>query len=138
MSFTKLSHFKSTLDERQGTRADSSALKPLVLLIDDDAGLRASMMVALSRDFRFACAASADEGIAAVDAQVAAVLLDIKMAGKDGFAAYSEIRQKDPDLPTAPFAALPPGRRPSCRGRAPYARGTGTAARHAPSWADGR
>ena len=42
---------------------------------------------------------SAEQGVAAIDDEVCAVILDVKMSVRDGFWACNEMRKKVPDLP---------------------------------------
>ena len=54
----------------------------------------------MRRLYRVRVCASGREGLAALDeGGIFAVVLDIKMAGMDGFATFAEMRKKDPDLP---------------------------------------
>jgi DNA-binding NtrC family response regulator len=72
---------------------------PIVVLIDDDREIRSSVPLALGASFMVRTFSSAARGVAAISSDVSVVLLDIKMPDQDGFAAYEEIRRKDPDLP---------------------------------------
>ena len=73
--------------------------RPAVLIIDDDAGIRESLQIVLRNKFDVIACATGDEGIQAVNADVAAVILDIKMEHKDGFETFVEIKQKFIHLP---------------------------------------
>jgi CheY-like chemotaxis protein len=81
------------------------AVRPRVLLIDDDAELRLSLEIGLKRHYEVISVSHADAGITAAGPNISVVLLDIKMDGKDGFAAYAEICAKDPDLPIIFYSA---------------------------------
>jgi DNA-binding NtrC family response regulator len=99
MALTDLSAFEGELgvgDIRKSMDADK---RPCVLVIDDDAHMRASLELILESRHRVLTASNADDGVALLTDDVATVILDIKMAGKDGFEAYTLLRQKDEDVP---------------------------------------
>ena len=73
--------------------------RPTVMVIDDDENIRETLQLALKGLFDVITCASGNEGIEALTPNVSAVILDIKMTGKDGFETYAEIRQKFADLP---------------------------------------
>ncbi len=73
--------------------------RAIVLIVDDDPGVRASLGYALESDYRLIFSSSGDEGIQAVNEDVSAVVLDIKMQGKDGFETFWEIKKKFSTLP---------------------------------------
>jgi len=77
----------------------SDLAKPVILVIDDDESILESLAVALKGSFDMIVCTSGDEGIKAVTVDTPAVLLDIKMNGKDGFQTYSEIKVRFPNLP---------------------------------------
>ncbi len=71
----------------------------LVLIVDDDSSVRDSLGYALENDYQLIFSSSGEEGIEAVNEEVSAVVLDIKMQGKDGFQTFIEIKKKFPNLP---------------------------------------
>lgn len=76
-----------------------------ILVIDDDPDIRETLGVLLDSRYQVTLAASAEEGVAAMREDTCAVVLDIKMGGKDGFWACDEIRKKVPDVPVIFFSA---------------------------------
>jgi two-component system OmpR family response regulator len=69
--------------------------QPSVLIVDDDRGL-ASMIAFVLRSYGFSVdvANSGDEGLGLVSArQYDAVVLDLRMPGKDGRAVFREMRE---------------------------------------------
>lgn len=96
MSFKKFSLFD---DEATEPPVDRSTGAPQVLIIDDDEDLGAALRLTLGRLYRVVLCNNAVAGIEAVGEDTSAVILDIKMSGMDGFACYSKIREKDPDVP---------------------------------------
>ena len=72
---------------------------PLVMVIDDDPGIRESLQLVLRNKFRIITCASGDQGVKAVNGDVSAVILDIKMEKKDGFQTFKELKQLYIHLP---------------------------------------
>jgi signal transduction histidine kinase len=72
--------------------------RPIVLVIDDDENIRETLQLALRDLFDVITCENGDEGIKALTPSVVAVILDIKMRGKDGFETYREIKRKR-DIP---------------------------------------
>ncbi|MBF0240593.1 MAG: response regulator, partial [SAR324 cluster bacterium] len=72
---------------------------PLILIIDDDPVVRESMGYVLEQDYRLLICASGEEGIQKVNEEVDAVVLDIKMKGKDGFETFVELKKLFSHLP---------------------------------------
>jgi signal transduction histidine kinase/YesN/AraC family two-component response regulator/HPt (histidine-containing phosphotransfer) domain-containing protein len=82
-----------------GPESSLISSQPTVMVIDDDENIRETLQLALKGLFHVITCASGDEGIEALSPNVSAVVLDIKMKGKDGFETYAEIRQKYSNLP---------------------------------------
>jgi DNA-binding NarL/FixJ family response regulator len=77
-------------------RADE---RPRVVVVDDDPGVRQSLASALGLHFLVMSCASGEEASHTVDSETAAVILDIRMPHRDGFAIYEAIRSDLPHLP---------------------------------------
>jgi two-component system nitrogen regulation response regulator NtrX len=75
--------------------------KPSILVVDDEADIRASLRRILEYEGMDAAeASSGQEALGKIEAQRPdAVLLDIKMSRMDGLEVLAELRQRDPDLP---------------------------------------
>jgi CheY-like chemotaxis protein len=74
--------------------------KPVVVLVDDDEGIRLSLRAVLKRLYTVQMAASAIEGVAIVqNASPSVVVLDIKMPDHDGFWAFREVRRFNKHVP---------------------------------------
>ena len=73
--------------------------KRTILLIDDDPSMREALLFALRRTYRVVVAQNAVAGLKAMNADVSAVILDIKMEGPDGFWACEQIQKAHPHTP---------------------------------------
>jgi DNA-binding NtrC family response regulator len=72
--------------------------QPLLLVVDDEAGVRQSLLMVFNKTYRMIEASSADEAIQKVtDEKPDAVLLDIMMPGADGLAVLKQIKSIHPD-----------------------------------------
>jgi DNA-binding NtrC family response regulator len=103
MPFKDLAQLKAALsgapDEPQ------SDGRPLVVVVDDDTHVRSSLELLFQRRYRVKTCVDAEEGVAAIRDDVSVVVLDVKMTGMDGFAAYERMRAKDLDLPIIFYSA---------------------------------
>ncbi len=72
-----------------------------ILIIDDEANLRRSLSLILSRSgYKVTCASSAQEGLQLLQAgPYDLTFLDIKMPDRSGMSILPEIRQQYPDMP---------------------------------------
>jgi two-component system response regulator AtoC len=72
--------------------------QPLLLVVDDEAGVRQSLQMVFNKVYRILEAASADEAIQKLtDERPDVVLLDIMMPGADGLAVLKQLRSIHPD-----------------------------------------
>jgi len=72
--------------------------QPLLLVVDDEAGVRQSLQMIFNKTFRVLEAVSADEAIQKVtDETPDVVLLDIVMPGADGLAVLKQMRTLHPE-----------------------------------------
>ncbi len=77
-------------------KADMS--QPLVLVVDDEPGVRQSLQLVFNKSYRVLEAPSADEAIQILtDDKPDLVLLDIMMPGADGLAVLKQIKSIHPD-----------------------------------------
>jgi CheY-like chemotaxis protein len=70
-----------------------------VLVVDDDRFVLLAVQKVLSKFYDVTTALSATEALSALSAAHAAVILDIRMPGHDGFWACDRIREHHPDIP---------------------------------------
>ena len=75
--------------------------KPIVLVVDDEEDIRASLRMILEYEgFSVVEAGSGEDGLQRFDAyRPEAVLLDIKMSRMDGLEVLAELRRRDADVP---------------------------------------
>ncbi len=67
--------------------------QPLLLIVDDEAGVRQSLQMIFNKNFRVVEATSAEETLRTVAAEKPdVVLLDIVMPGEDGLAVLKQIK----------------------------------------------
>ena len=72
--------------------------QPLVLVVDDEAGVRQSLQLVFNKTYRVLEAASADEAVQKMnDEKPDVALLDIMMPGADGLAVLKQIKSIHPD-----------------------------------------
>jgi DNA-binding NtrC family response regulator len=90
---------------KEDAAAGGSGGRPIIVVVDDDVTMRKSLAALLSDLYEVRVAASANEGVAAVDRDVCAVVLDVRMKGFDGFWACDEIRKQFPDIPVIFYSA---------------------------------
>lgn len=77
-------------------KADMS--QPLILVVDDEVGVRQSLQVIFNKAYRVLEAASADEAVRKLAEESAdVVLLDIMMPGADGLSVLKQIKSTHPD-----------------------------------------
>ncbi len=73
--------------------------KPNILIIDDDFHVREALKIIFEKKYKVILCANGETGIENVSPSVFAVILDIKMEGKNGFETFSEIKKKNMYLP---------------------------------------
>ena len=72
--------------------------QPLLLVVDDEPGVRQSLQMVFNKTLQVLEAASADEALRKVaDDKPDVVLLDIVMPGTDGLAVLKQIKSIHPD-----------------------------------------
>lgn len=98
--------FHRSQDEKHKPKSEMLTQgKPLIVVIDDDVSVRQSLQIGLQPKFTVRVCANGNEGIQVVDEHARAVILDIKMAGMDGFQVYKALKAKYPDLPIIFYSA---------------------------------
>ena len=97
---TFVNHLKETWDAQE-----DEASRPRIVVVDDDPSMRDAIGFLLQDDYDVTLCETADAGVAAVDDDTAAAILDVKMKGHDGFWACKHIREKQALLPVIFFSA---------------------------------
>jgi DNA-binding NtrC family response regulator len=88
-----------------GKKKDMS--QPLLLVVDDEAGVRQSLQMIFNKSFRVIEASSADEAVQKVAGEKPdIVLLDIVMPGSDGLAVLKQLKSIGPDCQVIMLTAL--------------------------------
>jgi FixJ family two-component response regulator len=81
----------------------TTAHRPTVLVIDDDSAVRHVLGALVERNgYSVHLARGCDDGVRLYDRhrdEIAAVVLDVRMPGKDGPRTLTELRERNPDLP---------------------------------------
>ena len=81
--------------------------QPLLLVVDDEAGVRQSLQMIFNKSFRVMEASSADEAVQKVTVEKPdIVLLDIVMPGVDGLAVLKQLKSIQPDCQVIMLTAL--------------------------------
>jgi two-component system, NtrC family, response regulator AtoC len=81
--------------------------QPLLLVVDDEAGVRQSLQMVFGKSFRVLEAVSADEALQMVtEEKPDVVLLDIVMPGADGLAVLKQMRTLNPECQVIMLTAL--------------------------------
>ena len=82
----------------QSTDKKADMSQPLLLVVDDEPGVRQSLQLVFNKSYRVLEASSADEAIQKVsDDAPDVVLLDIMMPGTDGLAVLRQIKSANGD-----------------------------------------
>src|SRR6266508_2141602 len=81
--------------------------QPLLLVVDDETGVRQSLQLVFNKTFRVIEAASADDAIPKVsEERPDVVLLDIMMPGVDGLSVLKQIKSVQPDCQVIMLSGL--------------------------------
>ena len=93
--------------KESGTTSDANLISqsPLIQVIDDDMRIREGLKINLQKKYRVRLCADGEEGIQVVNEEVSAIILDIKMPGKNGLQVYDAIKAKYPDVPIIFYSA---------------------------------
>ena len=93
-----------------GKKTDMS--QPLLLVVDDEAGVRQSLQMVFNKIYRVLEASSADEAMQKVtEERPDAVLLDIMMPGADGLGVLKQIKSIHPDCQVIMLTGINTARR---------------------------
>jgi len=76
-----------------------AAGRPIVVVIDDDAGIRNSLSRVLKAKYEVRTWPDGPKGVLGVDKNTSCIILDVRMPTHDGFWVGRQIRKKAPDVP---------------------------------------
>ncbi|MCU0662598.1 MAG: response regulator [Myxococcota bacterium] len=72
---------------------------PRIVVVDDEERMLETLQLFLSDQYELRVAAGAKQALEVINEDTHAVLLDIKMPGRDGFLAFLDIKDRHPFLP---------------------------------------
>lgn len=79
--------------------------KPTVIVVDDDRDILRGLSGLFARRYNLVLCPNGPEALAALNDETCAVILDVRMAGMDGFAVCEKIRESNPNLPVIFYSA---------------------------------
>lgn len=103
MVFGRFSQMRKRLKNQAAEELDLQ--RPLIQVIDDDMRIREGLKLNLQKTYRIRLCATGEEGIQAADEDISAIILDIKMPGKNGLQVYEAIKANFPDIPIIFYSA---------------------------------
>lgn len=90
-----LDDLEKLVDAIPRTRAEDRAK---VVIVDDDASIRSSLMAVLEGDYEVRACRNAVDAIREIDEATDCVILDVKMPGHDGFWVAEQLRSRQQDV----------------------------------------
>lgn len=98
--------FKQLLkDHSPAPTSKAAEEKSSIVVVDDDASVLNALGTVLGQHYIVRLCDNAFSGLTAVDDEVCAVILDIKLKGNDGFWACDSIRSNYPNIPIIFYSA---------------------------------
>ncbi|WP_437586831.1 response regulator [Sorangium sp. So ce1000] len=91
--------------ERSDREKPESTRLPLVLVVDEDRSIWQPLGALLSRRYRLVVCSSAVDGVAAFTEDTCAVIVDVRMSGREGFWFCDQIRKVQPEVPVIFYSA---------------------------------
>jgi DNA-binding NtrC family response regulator len=100
-----LQNLKARLaEDEKGVKAAPVA-KAVILAVDDDDAMRESLDVVFGRLYQVRSCSNGKDALAALTADVRAVILDVRMPGEDGFQVYEALRKANEIVPIIFYSA---------------------------------
>lgn len=106
MTFSKFDSLLGQRDPQSQRKGTGASDRPVILVVDDDPAIRASLSVMLGGRYEVLLASSATDGLRTLNDQVCAVVLDVRMKGENGFWACDRMRERSPLLPVIFYSAF--------------------------------
>lgn len=89
---------------RERPRKDGSE-RPTIVAVDDDRDILRGFEGLFSDRYNLVLCSSGREALAALNEEICAIILDVRMAGMDGFAVCEWIRVRYPSVPVIFYSA---------------------------------
>lgn len=90
-----LDDLEKLVDAAPKAKAES---RPRVVVVDDDASIRSSLLAVLEGEYDVRACKNAVEAIREIDDSVDCVILDVKMPAHDGFWLAAQLRNRHEDV----------------------------------------
>ena len=84
---------------------NEESARPAILVVDDDPRIRESLELVLKEHYNPIICSDGKEGLATLNDQVHAVILDIRLKDKNGFEIFQEMKELYPHLPIMFYSA---------------------------------
>lgn len=107
MAFSELDDLLGVPANKAGKSAadKSSADLPTVIAVDDDRDILRGLEGLFGKRYNLVLCQNGPDALAALSGETCAVILDVRMAGMDGFAVCEKIRALHPNLPVIFYSA---------------------------------
>ncbi len=83
----------------------ASADRPTIVAVDDDRDILRGLEGLFSDRYNLVLCSSGREALSAMNEEICAIILDVRMAGMDGFAVCEWLRARYPNLPVIFYSA---------------------------------
>ena len=91
---------------KAGSSSDkTSTEQPMVIIVDDDRDILRGLSGLFARRYNLVLCQNGPDALAALADETCAVILDVRMAGMDGFVVCEKIRESYPNLPVIFYSA---------------------------------
>ncbi len=91
---------------KAGSSSDKAHTEqPMVIIVDDDRDILRGLQGLFARRYNLVLCQNGPDALAALADETCAVILDVRMAGMDGFMVCEKIRESYPNLPVIFYSA---------------------------------
>lgn len=104
MAFDELDELLGGASSRDKSPKSSSD-RPTIVAVDDDRDILRGLEGLFSDRYNLVLCSSGREALTALNEEICAIILDVRMAGMDGFAVCEWIRARYPGLPVIFYSA---------------------------------
>jgi response regulator RpfG family c-di-GMP phosphodiesterase len=107
MAFSELDDLLGATSSKPGKSASEKggAELPTVIAVDDDRDILRGIEGLFGKRYNLLLCQHGADALAALSDEICAVILDVRMAGMDGFAVCEKIRASHPNLPVIFYSA---------------------------------